>query len=44
MEQGTPIKSITPFWRVIEPNSTLAKKLSFGQDFLIAQRKKEKID
>ncbi len=44
IEQGKPIKNITPFWRVIEPNSPLAKKLSFGQDFLIAQRKKEKID
>lgn len=40
-EKGTPIESITPFWRVIEPNSALAKKLSFGQDFLIEQRSKE---
>jgi hypothetical protein len=29
---------------MIEPNSPLAKKLSFGQDFLKEQRKKEKID
>ncbi len=24
------IKGITPFWRVVEPNSSLAKKLTFG--------------
>jgi hypothetical protein len=44
MEHGMPLKNITPFWRVIEPNSPLAKKLTFGQEFLIEQRKKEKID
>jgi hypothetical protein len=38
------LKGITPFWRVIEPNSSLAKKLSFGQDFLIEQRTKEHIN
>jgi hypothetical protein len=43
LEKGVALKNITPFWRVIEPNSPLAKKLSFGQDFLIEQRKKEKI-
>jgi hypothetical protein len=37
-------KGIAPFWRVVAPNSPLAKKLSFGQDFLIAQRKVEKIE
>jgi hypothetical protein len=42
MEQGIPLKNITPFWRVVEPNSPLAKKLTFGQDFLIAQRKKKR--
>jgi hypothetical protein len=44
LEQGVALKNITPFWRMIEPNSPLAKKLSFGQDFLKEQRKKEKID
>jgi hypothetical protein len=43
LEQGVPLKNITPFWRVVEPNSPLAKKLTFGQEFLRAQRKKEKI-
>jgi hypothetical protein len=43
LEQGVALKNITPFWRMIESNSPLAKKLSFGQDFLKEQRKKEKI-
>lgn len=36
-QQGKSVEDITPFWRVIEPNSALAKKLSFGQDFLVQQ-------
>jgi hypothetical protein len=40
--EGKPIKEITPFWRVIEPNSALAKKLTFGQEFLVQQIEKEK--
>jgi hypothetical protein len=44
LQQGVALKNITPFWRMIEPNSPLAKKLTFGQDFLMEQRKKEKID
>ncbi len=43
-QQTRSLKGITPFWRIIEPNSPLAKKLSFGQDFLIEQRVKEHID
>jgi hypothetical protein len=39
--QGKKIAEITPFWRVIKPNSSLAKKLTFGQDFLIEQIKNE---
>lgn len=41
LQQGTPLEELTPFWRVIEPNSTLSKKLSFGQEFLIKQIDKE---
>lgn len=37
LQQGKSVKDITPFWRVIEPDSPLAKKLSFGQDFLKKQ-------
>jgi hypothetical protein len=43
LKQGQSLEDITPFWRVVEPNSTLSKKLSFGQDFIIDQRKAEKI-
>lgn len=42
-EKGVALKNITPFWRVIEPDSPLAKKLSFGQQFLIEQRQKENL-
>jgi hypothetical protein len=41
--QSSSLKNITPFWRIIEPNSTLSKKLSFGQDFIISQRSAENI-
>jgi hypothetical protein len=37
VQQGLTMDEITPFWRVIEPNSSLAKKLSFGQAFLVQQ-------
>lgn len=37
LQQGQSVEEITPFWRVIEPNSALAKKLTFGQEFLIQQ-------
>jgi len=43
LQQGEPIEDIAPFWRVIESDSALAKKLSFGQDFLV-QRIKEESD
>ncbi|MGL4599098.1 MAG: hypothetical protein ACRCYO_16380 [Bacteroidia bacterium] len=42
-QQTNSLKGITPFWRVIEPNSALSKKLSFGQDLIIKQQKLEKI-
>jgi hypothetical protein len=43
LQQGKRIDEITPFWRVIEPNSTIAKKLTFGQDFLLQQIEKESL-
>jgi hypothetical protein len=33
-QKGSPIDTLTPFWRVIDPNSALAEKLSFGKEFL----------
>jgi ABC-type uncharacterized transport system ATPase subunit len=44
LQQGKHVKEITPFWRVIDPNSVLAKKLTFGQDFLLQQIEKERIN
>ncbi len=38
------LKDVTPFWRVVVPNSNLAKKLTFGQDFLEEMINKEKIE
>lgn len=43
-QQENSLKKITPFWRVIEPNSSLSKKLTFGQDFITKQREAEKIN
>jgi hypothetical protein len=44
LQPGKNVREITPFWRVIEPNSVLAKKLTFGQDFLLQQIEKERIN
>jgi hypothetical protein len=41
LQQGKHLEEITPFWRVIEPNSPLAKKRTFGQVFLLEQIEKE---
>ncbi len=41
--QQDSLKGITPFWRVIDPDSDLAGKLTFGRDFIVRQRKAEKI-
>ncbi len=41
--KGVPLKNITPFWRVIDENSTIGKKVSFGAEFIRAQRMKEGI-
>lgn len=38
---GRQPAEVTPFWRVIEPQSALAAKLSCGADFIATQRKIE---
>ena len=38
---GLAISKMTPFWRIISPNSPTAKKLTFGTSFLKFQQKKE---
>jgi len=41
LQKGKAIKSIAPFWRMIDEKSPTAKKLSFGTEFLKKERKKE---
>ncbi|MBU6168203.1 MAG: hypothetical protein KGQ86_04135 [Bacteroidetes bacterium] len=38
---GRKLEEITPFWRVIQPGSKMASKLTFGEDFLKKQIKAE---
>ena len=40
---GLGLELITPFWRTIDSNSNLAKKLECGVDFIIEQQRKEVI-
>ncbi len=41
IENGVALNKVTPFWRVIDSQSKLSKKLSFGEGFVQQQRKKE---
>ena len=41
LSAGTAIGEITPFWRVIDGNSPIAKKLSCGPEFVEIQRQRE---
>ncbi len=43
LAQGKPISKITPYWRIMDETTTIAKKLSFGMEFLQEQRAKEKL-
>jgi hypothetical protein len=38
------IDQITPFWRAIEPDSKLVKKLTFGIEFLVKNQLQEGIE
>lgn len=42
-QAGKPLRNITPFWRILTEKSPTAKKLSFGTEFLVQQRQKEKL-
>ena len=42
-QKGKALNKIAPFWRVIDEKSPTAKKLTFGTEFLIEQRRKEGI-
>jgi hypothetical protein len=38
---GSSVEDVTPFWRVVDLNMPLAKKLSFGTDFIRTMREQE---
>lgn len=42
-QNGKPLMKITPFWRVVDLKSPMAKKLACGVDFIVKQRKREGI-
>jgi len=37
-------KDICPFWRMVDPKGDLAKKLSFGSEFIAEMRQKETLE
>jgi hypothetical protein len=43
-QRGAALEDIAPFWRVISPKSTLAKKLSFGTAFIEELQRQEEIE
>jgi len=40
---GVPVEEITPFWRIIDANSPVAQKLTFGTDLLLKMQELEGI-
>lgn len=43
MRAGASVSDVTPFWRIVDEKSPLAKKLSCGAEFISKQRKAERI-
>jgi len=43
-QNNQDIKMITPFWRVVHPDSILAGKLACGKEFIIANQIQERIE
>lgn len=41
LERGQPVEQITPFWRVLNEQTPTTRKLSFGSDFVVGQRRNE---
>lgn len=41
MAAGAPAEAVAPFWRVVDPASPLAKKLSCGPGFIERERARE---
>ena len=42
-DNGIDLDAITPFWRIVDPKSKLASKLTCGIDFIIENQKREEI-
>jgi hypothetical protein len=42
MANGARPAQVTPFWRVVDPDGTIAGKLSCGRDFIALQRAAER--
>lgn len=38
---GTPLEEVTPFWRVVDPGSDLAARLTCGPGFITRRRNEE---
>lgn len=41
LEEGADPKDVTPFWRIVEPESKLAKKLRCGTEYIARMRQFE---
>lgn len=41
MNAGAPADAVAPFWRVVDPDSPLATKLTCGPDFVRRKRREE---
>lgn len=44
IESGKKPEQVTPFWRLIEPDSNIAQKLACGSDFIKDMRQQEGIN
>jgi hypothetical protein len=44
IESGKKSEQVTPFWRLIEPGSSIAQKLACGSDFIETMRQQEGIN
>ena len=42
-QRGAPVSEITPFWRVLDETTPTTVRLACGADFVVRQRRREKI-
>lgn len=41
MAEGAQAAEVTPFWRIVEPGSPIAKRLALDEDWILGQRAME---